>query len=99
MKRLAIILALVSTSVFADGPGGFRYREWHHDYRPGNDWVAPLILGGVIGYELNRPRYEVAPPVIVQQPQVVLPAPPYGYHYTQMINPACNCYQYVLVPN
>ena len=50
----------------------------HHGYRTyrgpyyGNNWVAPMVLGGVIGYELGR-----YPPVIIQNPSpVVIPQQP-----------------------
>lgn len=83
--------------------------EWDHRYRGGyygyrNSWIAPAIVGGVIGYELGRPRYyEPLPPlpvVIVEpQPQVVVPTPPAGYHYSSILDAGCNCYRTVLVPN
>ena len=104
MKRLALILAFIAAPAVAD-PYGFRHGGgWdRHEYHGGGGgWVAPMILGGVIGYELGRPRYE--PPIIVQQPPPVvytttLPPPPLGYHYAQLIDPMCNCYKYALVPN
>jgi len=66
-KLLAVVLLTVSASAMA--------QHHHHGYwRPANggwNWVAPVIVGGVIGYEIARP------PVIVQQPPVVVqPAPP-----------------------
>jgi len=65
------------------------HAQWHHHggyYRGGysNNWVAPAIIGGVIGYELNRPRY-YEPPVIVQQPVVVQQQPVYS------VVPTPNC--------
>ena len=66
-------------------------------------WVAPAIIGGVIGYELARPYY-APPPVVVQQPVIVQQQPVYqqapaGYHYQQMVNPQTGQTQVVLVPN
>lgn len=67
MKKIAVALSLlaVSATALADGHyhgGGYR----------GGYWVAPAIIGGVIGYELGRPRYVYeAPPVVVQQPVIV----------------------------
>jgi hypothetical protein len=64
-------------------------------------WVAPALVGGVIGYELAKPNTVVVqPPVVVQQPVVTqLPPAPYGYHYQMMVNPQNNFQQWVLVPN
>ena len=73
MKKLISILLLATAgTAFAHGPYG------HHGYwRPHNNggwgWVAPVIIGGAIGYELARPPVVVQqPPVVVQQPQVVV---------------------------
>ena len=72
-KLLTVFLLMLSTSAFA------QHHHYSH-YRGGyNGWIAPIIIGGVIGYELNRPRvvYENYPvvvqqqPVIIQQPQQV----------------------------
>jgi len=78
MKKLfCIVLLAASCLAQADG---FRH-EHHHEYyggyyQAGGDWVGPAIIGGIIGYELNRPRYN--PPVVVQQPVIVQPQPVYS---------------------
>lgn len=95
MKKIVLILlAVCSMSAQAHGYG-YGY------VRSGGGWVAPAIIGGVIGYELSRPRYE-QPVVVVQQPPVYIQQPagvPMGYHYTQILDANCNCYRTVLVPN
>ena len=55
-------LACVTLPVLAQHHG---HRYHNHHYRgPGyGGWVAPLIIGGAIGYTLTRPE-----PVIIQQP-------------------------------
>jgi hypothetical protein len=113
-KLLCVVLLAVSGVASADGPGGFRHYErgyYERPYRTGGDWVGPALIGGIIGYELSRPRYDNPPPVvvqrpvIVQQPTIVYPpvsAPPYppaGFHYEQMLDGYCNCYRTVLVQN
>jgi len=88
MKRLLLALALItSTTAFA------QHGYWRHDGRGGWGWVAPAVIGGVVGYEIARPPvYAPAPvvvqqPVIVEQPQVVQPAQQNCSPWTQIQNP------------
>jgi hypothetical protein len=61
---LSLIFLAVATNAMADGH--------HHGGYRGGYWVAPAIIGGIVGYELGRPRYVYeAPPVIIQQPVIV----------------------------
>ena len=67
MKRLLLALALfASTTAFA---------HQHGYWRPGGgggwNWVAPAVVGGVIGYEITRPPVVVQQPVVIQQNQVI----------------------------
>ena len=75
MKKLLTALLIMSATVPAMAQHyyghGFRYNHHHHGYYRGSNWVAPLVIGGVVGYALTRPD-----PVIVQQPQVVVQTPP-----------------------
>ena len=101
MKKilLALVLLSVAGSAMADR---CCYRGGYYRGGYGYGWVAPAIVGGVIGYELSRPQVIVEQqPVYVQQPPVVYtqPVPPAGYHYQLMINPQNNYQQWVLVPN
>lgn len=106
MKKLLLALSLIVVSSAASA-------QWHHHggyccyrggYNPGG-WVAPAIIGGVIGYELSRPPVYTAPviveqpSIIVQQPTTVIQQPPAGYHWQEMIDPATNQKKIVLVPN
>ena len=96
-KIIAILLLTMSASTFAHGYyRGFGYR---------NDWVAPAVIGGVIGYSIARPYY--AQPVYVQ-PVYVQPQPqavyvqqpnPSNYHQENILDANCNCYRTVSVPN
>ena len=67
MKKLLLALSMLAVVGTANA-------QWHHHghHRGGHggNWVAPAIIGGIIGYELSRPRY-YEPPVIVQQPVIV----------------------------
>ena len=71
-KVLAVLLFAISASAFAHSP--------HHGYwRRGDSgwhWVAPALIGGIIGYEISRPPVVTQPPVIVQQPPVLVQQPP-----------------------
>jgi len=61
-------------------------------------WVAPIVIGGAVGYALAaRPQT-----VIVQQPpNVYYPQPPapLGYHYENILDANCQCYRLVLIQN
>lgn len=72
MKRLFLsLILLLSAPVWAQH---HHHHHRHHGHWARQDsgwgWVAPVVIGGVIGYELARP----AQPVVVQQlpPPVVL---------------------------
>jgi hypothetical protein len=79
MKKLIAIMALAgfATTAIAQHHGHGHGGGW--GYR--GSWVGPAIIGGVIGYELSRPRYDPYyqyPPqqvIIQQQPQIVYVQP------------------------
>ena len=113
MKSKLIIISIFSSilaisALFAFSSDAQAYEGWHHGgghyvYRPNYGWVVPSVVGGVIGYELARPRQ---PEVVVVQPQPVYPPPPApvmptpaGYHWEAILDATCNCYRTVLVPN
>jgi hypothetical protein len=89
-KLLAIGLIIASTSAMADhGFHGGYYRGpshgyWRHEGGGNWAWVAPVVVGGVIGYEIARPA-----PVIVQQvpPPVVYTQQPNCSPWTEVQNP------------
>ena len=73
MKQLFLALSMMAVVGSANA-------QWHHHhghYRGGNNWIAPAIIGGIIGYELNRQRY-YEPPVIVQSPVIIQQQPIYS---------------------
>jgi hypothetical protein len=102
----ASILAM--SALFAYSPNAQAHEGFRGGYRGGCygcGWVAPALIGGVIGYELSRPHYYEQPvviqqqPVIVQQPQPVVQSPPYGYHWQEMVDPQTGVRKIVAVPN
>ena len=72
------------------------HRSHLHNHGHPN-WIAPIVIGGVLGYALAQPRVVVASPPPVYYPPA--PVPPYGYHYETIVDAGCNCYRTVLVPN
>ena len=69
MKKILLIGLLTLSSVaYAHGPHGY----WRPAPSGGWHWVAPALIGGVIGYEIARPPVYTQPPVVVQQPPVVI---------------------------
>ena len=109
MKKslLALSLLVVIGSAVAHGP--HRMGGWPGGHYGGGcygcGWIAPMIIGGAIGYELNRaPVYSVPPPVVYTQPSVIvqqpmIQQPPTGYHWQEMIDPVTSQTKIVLVPN
>ena len=88
MKRLvALFLITLSATAMA---------QHHHHHRHGgwgyNGWIAPVIVSGVIGYEIARRQ---SPPVIVQQPVVVQPVPYYGQTPVQ----SCTAWTEIQMPD
>ena len=67
MKKLFIVLALACATLPALAQHHGHRHHNHHYRHPGyGGWVAPLIIGGAIGYTLTRPE-----PVIIQQPVII----------------------------
>lgn len=74
MRKIITTLALTLLATSAMAQHG-HHGYWRHGHGGGWNWVAPVIVGGVIGYELARPPVYTQPPVVVQQPPVVVQQP------------------------
>lgn len=78
-KILAIaILALAAVPAVAQHRGNHGHYGHHHRATGHGNWVAPLILGGVVGYAITRNNEPVVvpqAPVIVPQPTVIYSTP------------------------
>jgi hypothetical protein len=109
MKKIILALTLLSAITTADA---CCYRgPYMHGGPVGccvSGWIAPALVGGVIGYELARPNTVVVeqpglvytqPPVVVQPAPVMVQQPPAGYHWQQIIDPVTNTQKMALVPN
>ena len=107
MKKLLLSLSLLAVLGTASAHEGFRgYRGgYYHGGCYGCNWIAPALIGGVIGYELNRPNtvyvepapVYVPPPVVYTQPTIQ--APPAGMHWQEMVDPQTGVRKIVAVPN
>jgi len=90
MKKLLLAILLLTLSAESSAHGSYYYNN-------NSDWVAPLIIGGVVGYVISQPRT-----VVVQQP-VYQSVPNYTpttqpiYQYQVIYFNECNCYRRVLV--
>ena len=74
MKKILLTLSLLALtgSALAQHHGhGFRHHGHHGYYYGGGNgnWVAPLIIGGVVTYALTRPAPQ---PVIIEQQSTVI---------------------------
>ena len=95
MKKVLIgLVMLAALSAHADG--------WHRHYgHGGGNFLLPMIIGGVIGYEVNKhnedrreeQQYRREEPV---QRGVLID----GVVYVEVLqyDQGCNCYRKVLVP-
>ena len=104
MKKVLLALSLLALIGTASAHEGFRgYRGgYYHGGCYGCGWVAPALIGGVIGYELSRPTtvyVEPQPSVVYVQPQPTVQAPPPGMHWQEMIDPQSGIRKIVAVPN
>ena len=104
MKKLTLLLLL--TLSFIASADACCYRGGYYRGGYGGGWVAPALVGGVIGYELARPNTVVVeqPSVVYTQPPVVVAPsvvqqPPVGYHWQQITDPVTNTQKMALVPN
>ena len=96
MNKLLQILTVAGLTLVSLPSQASPYgHHWRGHYQYG--WVAPLVIGGVVGYAAaQRPQT-----VVIQQPPSVYyqPQAPYGYHYENILDANCQCYRLVLVQN
>ena len=97
MNKLLQLLTLASLTLVSgvSQANPNHYYPHHHRHSSPYGWVAPLVIGGVVGYAITRPQT-----VVMQQPpNIYQPQAPYGYHYENILDANCNCYRLVLVQN
>ena len=96
---IGLLAAVIALPAWADGYRGGYHGGYHNHggHSHGGDWIAPLIIGGTVGYILSQPRTVYVQP----QPQIIYQNSnaPLGYHWEALLDGQCNCYRTVLVPN
>ena len=88
MKKLIVIaMVALSTSVYADPYRG------HYEHG-GGGWVAPLIIGGALGYMISRPQPAVQPPVVITPAPapIIMQGPVPIYQEVVQYDNECGCY-------
>jgi hypothetical protein len=75
-----LVLALSATTALAQHNHHRHYNHHRGHYYGGNNWMAPLIIGGTLGYVLSRPA-----PVVIEQPPVYVQPQP-------VVQPQCTRY-------
>jgi len=60
MKKLLLLtlMSLLTVNVYAQ----HRHYGHHHNHTP--NWIAPVIIGGIVGYALANTTPQPAPPVV-----------------------------------
>ena len=100
MNKLLQILTLASlilvSGVSQANPNHYYPHHHRHGHSTPYGWVAPLVIGGVVGYVITRPQT-----VVIQQPptNIYQSQAPHGYHYETILDANCNCHRLVLVSN
>jgi len=76
MKKLFISLLLASSALpaLAQHWHGHGFRHHGHHYGGNSNWVAPLIIGGVVGAAIANNRHQET--IVLQQPPIVIQNPP-----------------------
>lgn len=99
MKKFLLALVLVGVAGTASAQH-YNHRYSHNHGSNRNAWVAPAIIGGVIGYGLTRNYYEpyYGPPVVVQQPPVIVQQPAPVYVNPTIIYDCVDTLKYSSVP-
>jgi hypothetical protein len=97
MKKFIYSIALLAAScqpVAAQHHGHHGY----HGHAGHGSWVAPLVLGGIVGYAITqnqqRQPVQIIPgPVIYSSPMVTNPPMQPVYQEVLVWQNECNCYQ------
>lgn len=97
-KLIAAVLLTIATIV----PAHAQHGHHHHGHGGGGNWVAPLVIGGIVGAVIanqNRPVYVTPPPPVIYYPGQVYPDYTYRpmYRMVDVYIPECGCTRSVQV--
>jgi hypothetical protein len=98
MKKLLVALSILLAATAASA-------QWNHrHYSHGNNWVAPLIIGGIAGALIARESQQQPPVIVQQQPQVIVQQPPvFVQQYQPPVivhrEPICSEWREILTPD
>jgi hypothetical protein len=75
MKRLITALLILSSSVaFAQHRGHHHHHNYHNHHRHSDArWIAPLIIGTIIGHAVSNNSVQAAPIGMIPTPIAVIP--------------------------
>ena len=83
MKRILVSILLCFTTL--------AQAQHHHYNGTGNNWVAPLVIGGLVGAAIARPTQ---PTIVYQPPSIVYnPVPTYYQCLVQVYDPVTGLYR------
>ena len=74
MKKiiLALSLLVIAGTASAQWHHGHRHHGYYGGYYGGGGWIAPLIIGGVVGAAIaNRPMTQTETVILQPQPVIV----------------------------
>lgn len=98
MKKLIAIIAIAASTTACAGPHGHGYRSGPHG--GWGTWVAPLAIGGLIGYGMSQRSASAQPVQIIPQNGIIYQSPIPStppmqpvYQEVMVYQADCNCYQ------
>jgi hypothetical protein len=97
MKKLLVALSILLAATAASA-------QWNHRHHShGNNWVAPLIIGGIAGALITREAQQQTI-IVQQQPQVIVQQPPvFVQQYQPPVivqrEPICSEWREILTPD
>lgn len=81
---MKILLALFLMSTCMSAAAQHRHHHHHHYHAHSNQWLAPAIIGGIVGYALAQPRPQIQ----------YYNVPPVVQYYYAPPQPVCNTWVY-----
>lgn len=90
MKTITALFLSIGLMSSAHADGFRHHHGFHHGSSGAAGWIAPLVIGGAIGYIISGQTREPSP-VYVEPTPVYTPRQPV-YEERLQYDPNCNCY-------